>query len=199
MGWLKRHLKPGEVKAAGYPALDTPRLVLRMFTPGDAADVYAYAQDPQVGPLAGWAPHQSLAESQSVVAHFIRSGDVWAVVEKASGRVIGSVGLHTDRKRDVANTRMLGYVLGAHHWGRGYATEAAGAVLRYAFEELGCPLVSVYHYPHNARSRRVIQKLGFTAEGTLRQASTLPGGQVVSDVCYSLTREEYRAQAARKA
>lgn len=197
MGWFRRHIKAAEEKAACFPALDTPRLVLRMFTPGDAADLFAYAQDPQIGPLAGWPPHQSLEESRSVVANFIRSGDVWAVVEKTSGRVIGTVGLHIDRKRDVENTRMLGYVLGARHWGRGYATEAAGAALRFAFEELGCQLVSVYHYPHNARSRRVIQKLGFVAEGTLRRASTLPGGQVADDVCYSLTREEYRAQTAQ--
>ncbi len=199
MGWFRRHLKPAEDKAAGFPPLQTARLVLRPFTPGDAADLYAYAQDPQVGPMAGWLPHTSLEESRGVVAYFMRSGDVWAVVEKASGRVIGSIGLHTDRKRDVENTRMLGYALGARHWGRGYATEAARAALRFAFEELGCQLVSVYHYPHNARSRRVIQKLGFVAEGTLRRASALPGGQATDDVCYSMTREEYRAQAVQNA
>ena len=197
MNWFKGRRERRIVAAEGFPPLQTERLVLRMFEMSDAVDVFDYAQSPLVGPMAGWAPHHSIEESRQVVQHFIRHGDVWAIVEKHTGRVIGSIGLHADAKRAVDNARMLGYALGERFWGQGYATEAGLAVLRFAFETLGCPVISVYHFPGNARSRRVIRKLGFVAEGTLRRATTLPDGSVVDDVCYSILREEFAPDAHR--
>lgn len=197
MNWFKRRCKNPKAPGEAYPTLQTERLVLRTFDVGDAVDVYAYAQSPVVGPMAGWAPHRDMEESRRVVRHFIQCGDVWAIVEKRTGRVIGSIGLHADGKRTVDGALMLGYALGERHWGQGYATEAALAVLRYAFEEKQCAVISAYHFPKNTQSKRVIKKLGFAAEGTLRLASTLPDGTMTDDVCYSITREEYLARAAR--
>ena len=174
--------------------METERLLLRPFTMDDAPDVFAYAQNPNVGPMAGWPPHKSIEDTELVVEHFIKAADVWAVVEKSSGHVIGTVGLHVDTKRDVRDVLMLGYAFGEPSWGKGYAVEASRAVLAYAFDELSCVLVSIYHFSMNARSRRVIEKLGFTPEGTLRMASTLPDSSVVDDVCYSMTREEFAQQ-----
>ena len=102
-------------------------------------------------------------------------------------------------KREVENARMLGYALGENHWGQGFATEAAIAVLHFAFDQMGCPVVSAYHFPKNAKSKRVIKKLGFTPEGTLRLATTLPDGTVTDDVCYSITREEFAQRVAKTA
>jgi len=199
MNWFKSRRDPLRNPPAGFPSLQTGRLVLRMFDPGDVVDVFAYAQSPLVGPMAGWAPHQDIEESRRVVRHFIQNGDVWAIVEKKTGRVIGSIGLHADTKREVDNARMLGYALGEAYWGLGYATEAAEAVLRFAFEDLGCPVVSACHFPKNGKSKHVIKKLGFANEGTLRMAYTLPDGTVTDDVCYSLTREEYLSRVAKAA
>lgn len=199
MNWFKRRRENRPTPVNTYPTLQTERLVLRTFDVGDAVDVFAYAHSPVVGPMAGWSPHRSLEESQQVVEHFISRGDVWAIVEKKTGHVIGSIGLHSDMKREVENARMLGYALGENHWGQGFATEAANVVLRFAFEELHCPIVSAYHFPKNAKSKHVIKKLGFVPEGMLRLASTLPDGTVVDDVCYSMTREEYAAREGREA
>lgn len=197
MNWFRFKRKPRR-PVETFPNLQTERLVLRMFDLHDAVDVYAYAQSPVVGPMAGWQPHRDLAESRRVVEHFIARGDVWAIVDKHTGHVIGSIGLHMDPKRDVDNARMLGYALGENHWGQGYATEAANAVLRFAFEELGCPVLSAYHFPKNSKSKHVIKKLGFQPEGTLRMASTLPDGAVTDDVCYSMTRAEYLARTGHE-
>jgi len=199
MNWFKhrREIRPTPLHT--YPMLQTERLVLRMFDIGDAVDVFSYAHSPLVGPMAGWSPHRSLEESQQVVGHFISRGDVWAIVEKKTGHVIGSIGLHTDMKRDVENARMLGYALGENHWGQGFATEAGTVVLRFAFEELHCPIVSAYHFPKNAKSKHVIKKLGFVPEGTLRLANTMTDGTLVDDVCYSMTRDEYAAQEGLEA
>ena len=199
MNWFKRYGKPQPQPTSAYPLLHTERLVLRLFDLNDTVDVFAYAQNPAVGPMAGWAPHQTMEDSRSVVQHFIRCGDVWAIVEKRSGRVIGSIGLHADGKRAAPGCRMLGYVLGEPYWGQGYATEAAQAVLRFAFEELACPMVSVYHFPKNNRSKHVIKKLGFVPEGVLRMATALPDGTVLDDVCYSMTRKEFQTREAKAA
>ena len=198
MRWPWRRKKCKTIPVECYPTLTTERLVLRQFDRGDAVDVFAYAKNPAVGPMAGWPPHTTIEDSRRVVQHFIHTGDVWAIVEKKTGRVIGSIGLHVDGRREVDGARMLGYVLGAAYWGQGYATEAAQAALRFAFEQKNCQIVSAYHYPGNTRSRRVIKKLGFTAEGLLRMAGTLPGGTPTDEACYSLTRDEYFARAAKQ-
>ena len=63
--------------------LKTNRLLLRAFTPSDAPALYAYASDPRVGPMAGWKPHESVEESARMIEHFIRTDEVWAIVEQA--------------------------------------------------------------------------------------------------------------------
>ena len=78
-------------------------------------------------------------------------------------------------------------------------TEAVRAVLRYAFETLCLEMVTVYHYPFNHRSSRVIEKCGFHYEGTLRRGTTRFDGQVLDNVCYSLLRGEYEALCAKEA
>lgn len=177
----------------GLPVLRTERLVLRAFDPNDAVDVYTYAQSDKVGPMAGWAPHKSLEESRAMVQGFIEKGDVWAVVEKKTGHVIGTVSLRRDMKRRVENSLQMGFALGEKYWGQGFATEACSEVLRYAFGELDCPVLSVNHFPQNQKSRRVIKKLGFSCEGTLRYASLLPDGTPADLVTYSLLKTEYDA------
>ncbi len=175
------------------PTLETERIILRPFKQTDLMDMFEYCRDPRVGPAAGWRTHGSLEETRGILASFMEKDEVMAIVYKPTGRVIGSLGLHMDEKRAAKDVRMLGYVLSGAYWGMGLMPEAARAALRYAFGELQVRLVSVYHFPDNARSRRVIEKLGFRCEGTLRHASVLPSGEIADDVCYSMTKEEFEA------
>ena len=69
--------------------METERLVLRAFTLEDAEDMYRYAKDERVGPMAGWAPHESVEETKDVIRLFIEEKDVWAIVLKETGQVIG--------------------------------------------------------------------------------------------------------------
>ena len=199
MNWWKRWRNRRKPKVEKYPTLQTERLVLRMFELGDVVDLYAYAQNPAVALMAGWPPHQSIEDSRRVVENFMAHGDVWAIVEKRSGRVIGTMGLHLESKRAVANARMLGYALGEAEWGQGFATEAGNAVLQFAFDGLHCPVVSVYHFPLNNKSKHVIKKLGFKLEGKLRLAYTMPDGTLTDELCYSMTPEEFAARQTKEA
>ena len=173
----------------------TERLLLRPWRMEDAQDLYAYARDPEVGPHAGWRPHADVEESKKILAMFQEKGEVWAIEERSSGRVIGSLGLEEDAKRSNPAARSMGYVLARPWWGQGLMTEAAGAALAYGFERMGLEVVSICHFDFNARSKRVIEKLGFVYEGTLRRAHVrVLSGKVCDELCYSLTREEYAAR-----
>jgi RimJ/RimL family protein N-acetyltransferase len=92
----------------------------------------------------------------------------WAVVERASGELIGDAGLYR-----MGGEVELGYTLGRAWWGRGYATEAARACLEIAFGELGLPSLIAVVDPANPASTRVLEKLGFH-EGAPRIAYGRP-------------------------
>lgn len=171
--------------------LETDRLILRSFVEEDLDDLFEYAQSPVVGPNAGWPPHKTKEDSIKILKMFMEKDEVWAIVEKKSNKVIGSYGLHRDLKRDNDKSKMIGYVLSDKFWGNEYVPEATNRVLEYAFDELDLNIISVYHFPFNERSKRVIEKSGFKFEGVLRLASTLPNGEIVDDFSYSMTKEEY--------
>lgn len=175
-------------------ALTTERLILRRWRRRDLNDLYEYAKSAVVGPRAGWEPHRNKRESRQILKLFIQTDDLWAIVLKKTGKVIGSVGLHPDAKRPVMKAKMLGYVLNEDYWGQGFMTEAARRVVQYAFEDLRLDVLSAYHYPFNTGSKNVIEKCGFTYEGILRRASKIYDGQMYDDVCYSILREEYGAR-----
>lgn len=171
--------------------LETERLILRGFRERDLEQFYRNSSNPNVGPMAGWKPHESMEESAEILKGFVESTEVWAIELKENGELIGSVGLHQEKIRQLEGAKMLGYVLSEEYWGRGLMTECCGAVMEYAFRELKIPLLTVCYYSFNHRSRRVIEKLGFRYEGTLRMAHVGLDGSISDDVWYSMTREEY--------
>lgn len=173
--------------------LETERLILRAWTIDDVDDLYAYAKNPKIGPKAGWPPHASRDVSEQIVTDWLDSTEVWAIEEKASGKVIGSIGLHTDSKNRNPRAKMIGYVLREESWGQGYMPEAVRRMTQFAFEELCMDVISIRHYEFNKQSRRVIEKCGYHYEGTLRRAVSLYDGSVHDSVEWSMLREEYFA------
>lgn len=171
--------------------LETPRLLLRSWSLDDLDDFYEYAKDEKVGPNAGWPPHENKDKSLEILNSFISKDEVRAVVLKENNKVIGSIGVHEDRKRMNPNSKMIGYVLSSDYWGRGLMPEAVNEVVRFLFEEEDIDIISCYHYPFNEKSRRVIEKCGFIYEGTLRASTIHYTGQVYDDVCHSITKEEF--------
>lgn len=199
MIFLPRHLTntlpanacPQAEMEAIMKTLETQRLLLRPFQEEDLEDFFEYAKHPEVGPNAGWPPHQSKDDSRKILTGFIEQQEVWAVVLKESNKLIGSVGLHSDHLRSAPDVKMMGYVLSEEFWGKGIMTEAARAAIRFAFENLDIALLTIHHYSHNLRSRRVIEKCGFYYEGTLRRCSRIYDGSIHDLACYSMTRQEW--------
>ena len=146
------------------PVLETPRLLLRPFRDEDAWDVYDYARDSRVGPIAGWPPHKSAEESREIIRTVFSRPGVFAMEMRDTGKVIGSVGFvgnHPVGEVSACPDDEVGYAMSPAHWGAGLMPEAVEAVLEYGFTELGLRRIWCGHYAGNWRSCRVIGKCGF--------------------------------------
>lgn len=172
-------------------SIETERLLLRPIIESDATDIFEYSRNGNVGINAGWKPHENIEETKEVMKIvFLNQEYVFGIVLKETGKMFGSIGLIPDPKRQNDKTRMIGYAIGEDYWGKGFATEAVFAVLRFGFKETGLDLVSAYCYPFNERSKRVIEKCGFQYEGCLRLAEERYDGIVIDNNCYSIMNKE---------
>ena len=130
--------------------LETERLILRRWEESDAEDLYKYASDPEVGPIAGWPPHQSVDESRNIIKTVFGGAEAYAVCLKSDQRVIGAIELKLNGYTDMTEKNdecELGYWL--------------GKMLRHAFEDIGMSKVWCGYYEGNTKSKRVQEKVGF--------------------------------------
>ena len=146
--------------------IGTERLLLRAWREEDLADLYEYARVDGVGQMAGWNPHENIEVSRQILRSFIDHKKTFALELKESGKVIGSLGLEP-RDADAGldkhlSGREIGYVLSKDYWGTGLMTEAVKAVICYCFDALHFDYLTCGHFNHNDRSRRVVEKCGFT-------------------------------------
>lgn len=153
-------------------AIETARLVLRPYRADDAEELFALARDPAVGPAAGWAPHRDVAESARVIREVLSAPGTYAVclsaagaaeVGRRPGSLAGTVSLAGEGAGSLVRAPgelELGYWIGRPLWGHGFATEASRALIDRARAHLGCPRVWCGFWAGNARSLRVMEKLG---------------------------------------
>lgn len=165
--------------------METERLILRNWTYDDAPDLFEYASDSKIGPMAGWKPHESLEESLETIKMFIESRQL-AIVLKQINKVIGSIGWikNQDGSYD------LGYALSQEYWGRGLAPEASKVVMKYIFETLKADVITIGHFDFNLQSKRVVQKLGFKYVNENDYVRKYDG-KVIKKINYRITKEEF--------
>lgn len=144
--------------------IETERLLLRLFTEEDANLVFLLNQDPDVTQFTG-DPVRDLSQAQEVLQKAILPQYAlygygrWAVHTKPGLEFIGWCGL---KMRPELNEIDLGYRFMKNSWGRGYATEAAAATLRFGFEKLGIKRIVGRALPGNRASLNVLEKCGMT-------------------------------------
>jgi len=170
--------------------LNTERLILRNLTFSDVEDFYHYAKKPNIGPSAGWKPHQSIEESMRIIRMMITENEVWAITLKDQNKVIGTIGLHV-RNFDnaILNQKEVGYVLDDTYWGKGLMVEAVDAVLNYAFTDLELDKVLCGHSIANTQSKRVVEKTNFIY--THNEFRDHYDGSQIEIMMYELTRDMY--------
>jgi RimJ/RimL family protein N-acetyltransferase len=159
------------VSSTNVPVIETERLLLRGWRDGDVEDYARICSDREVmRHMWGGVPQPDALVAREVdelVEHWERLGfGHWAVEERATGLMVGRTGIkrHDDWELDPENTE-VGWLFARSRWGRGYATEAALAAVRFAFEEVCRPEVISIAAVGNAASRRVMEKAGLSMRG----------------------------------
>jgi RimJ/RimL family protein N-acetyltransferase len=171
--------------------LETPRLLLRPFTRGDAEDHARIYAKPEVtrflagGPFLGeMATARSRAALELFVNHWKEHGfGVWAVIDKLSGALIGQCGLKY--LPDHPDVEIL-YAFDTPYWGQGIATEAGEAALRQGFGVTRLDRIVAVAMPEHRASHRVMEKLGMRYEGLVE----VYGG--MRAVLYAVSRDAFR-------
>lgn len=179
--------------------LTTKRLILRHWEDGDAEELYRYARDPDIGPIAGWPAHTCVDESLDAIRNVLSEAETYAICLKGDDRPIGSIGLklkgHTDLT-DRDDECELGYWLGKPFWGQGMMPEAAEELLRHAFEDLGMRRVWCAYYEGNTKSKRVQEKCGFRYQWTSYDVDVPLMHEKRTGFVNCITREEWLADHA---
>jgi RimJ/RimL family protein N-acetyltransferase len=171
----------------------TKRLVLRRFRKADATTLADYRSDPEVARYQSWdAPFPPL-RAETAVANFMasdpdRAGWFQYAVERAEDKVlIGDVAVHL---HDNLKQAEIGFTLARAYQKKGYATEAVGAVLDRLFRVQGLHKVTGECDARNTASAGLMERLGFTREGHLRQQTWIKG-EWTDDLIYGLLAEEW--------
>ena len=131
---------------------DLDNIILRPWADSDAECLYHFAKNPNVGPIAGWPPHESVEYSLNIIKTLF----------------------HPDTNHWWGdNSAELGYWIAEQYWGNNYATEASEFLIKRAFDKLNVNQIFATYRCENYRSKRVLEKLGFKYYGELNNIDYL--------------------------
>ena len=182
--------------------METERILLRPWREEDAAALFKYASDPAIGPIAGWPPHTSVENSREVIRDILSAPETYAVVLKETNEPVGSVGImfgdgiHSAEMVEEGDAE-IGYWIGVPYWGKGLIPEAVNRLLTRCFEEMGIRRVWCGYYDGNRKSRRVMDKCGFTFHHT-EEGKISPLGDIRTEHFMRITMEEWQERRKRR-
>lgn len=179
-----------------FPRLETDRLVLREITLDDAPFWLENFSEEDVVRFTADEPPAGLEGARAEIRRFClepfekETGIRWGIVLREVGSLVGTCGYFSwDRER--SRGARMGYDLLRAYRRRGIMTEALRAQIRYGFEAMGLHRMEARVEPSNEASIRLLRRLGFTLEGTLRE-TTYFRGRFQDDLCFSLLEHEWR-------
>ncbi len=173
--------------------LETQRLRLKPIELNDAPSLFTFWSDPIVSKHMNIETFLEVSQAEQMIL-LLQKLSVeqkacrWTIILKHTSQVIGSCGFNYF---DLANERTeIGYDLGYPFWGNGYVPEALQSLLSFGFHELGLNRIEAKVEPENVNSRKVLKKLHFVEEGTLRQYEKSKG-QFVDLIMFSVLRNDW--------
>lgn len=143
------------------PTIETERLILRPLTVDDAEAVFQWTGDERVTKFMCYSTYSSVEQ----VREWLENGSsgIWGFERKSDGLLMGSGDVHPDSSEE--GFWVFGYCFRYDCWGHGYATEAAKAMIKYAYENLGARKFMAQHALENPASGRVMEKCGLNFSG----------------------------------
>jgi len=176
------------------PTLHTDRLLLRAHTLADAPELARLAGAREVAATTLRIPHPySLADAEAFITGWQDADErvAFAIVLRENSVLLGGAGLRLEKEHRHAE---LGYWIGTPYWGKGYATEAARAILRYGFEVLKLHRIHASHFADNAASGNILRKIGMKHEGRQPQ-HILKWGRYLDLELYGMLDTDLRPSA----
>lgn len=177
--------------------LEGPRVILREFVPDDVAAVAVYSVDEEVGRYQDWqsltpAAARAFIDRAIVAAQQTpRANFDFAIIERTSQALVGDASIGIDSDRD--KRAEVGFTLRRDRWGHGLATETARLLLAFGFGRLGLHRIAATAHPDNTASVRVLEKVGMTFEGRLRD-HLRTRGEWRDSLVWSILEPQWRAQ-----
>ncbi|RXZ00191.1 GNAT family N-acetyltransferase [Fictibacillus sp. S7] len=175
-----------------FSELSTTRYQLREIKVEDAQDLHEVYSDSEVVKYWGAIPFESIEQTASLIQDFqngFSSGATirWGIAEKTSGRVIGTCGFHNWAKKK--RRAEVGYEIRRSEWRKGVMSEVLGVILPYGFHTMELNRIGALIHPDNLGSAKLAEKLGFQAEGQLRDYQFVDG-EFQDLVMYSLLKKD---------
>ena len=180
----------------GTVEIHTPRLTLRRYRMEDTDDTYRWCRDPEVSKYVTWEPHASPEATAELLAGWIgkyEAPDYYHWTIEYEGASVGNIAL---MPKDCLESAEIGYALARSLWRQGIMTEAASAVVRFAFREVGMRRLVIRWIVENTGSGDVAHRCGFTREGIERDVFVDRDGKAHDILRASLLRDEFDRQQA---
>ena len=178
----------------GTNTIETERLILRRFEYSDNASMRKnWIADKKIQSLYREPVYTTESEVKDLLDKYIGSYEKqdyyrWAVIDKLSEECIGQIAFYlVDSKNNFAE---IEYCIGSHFQCNGLATEATKAIIAYGFEKIKFHKVQICTMTINSASKRVIEKCGFTYEGTLRDSFFIDD-KYIGRLYYSILKDDY--------
>lgn len=176
---------------------ETERLILRPWQERDIEPFAALNADPEVMRFfpARFTREETVAYIERIAALESEDLGFQAVEEKASGDLVGVVGMAPVKPEYPSAPGVeIGWRLARHHWGKGYASEAARAWLAHGFDNLGLAEIVAFTYVGNTPSRRVMERLGmhYDPADDFEHPALAEGHMLRPHVLYRLKASEFR-------
>lgn len=182
------------MKAVKCKAIETERLVLRLFTESDANSMYEnWATDEDAVKEMPWKVHKSVFETKEILKSWVESYNndyfyKWVIFSKEDNDIIGDISV-VNFSLNSENCE-IGYIIGSKWWNKGYMTEALKYVLDFLINEVEFHLVYALHDVKNPASGRVMEKAGMKYECTMREKHKRKDGTFADLKYYSINKEE---------
>jgi [ribosomal protein S5]-alanine N-acetyltransferase len=177
------------------PNLLTDRLLLRPHILADVPQLARLAGAREVAATTLRIPHPySVADAEAFIIDWQDAADervAFAIVLRENSALLGGTGLRLEKEHQRAE---LGYWIGTPYWGKGYATEAARALLRYGFEVLNLHRIHASHFSNNTASGNILRKIGMKHEGRLRH-HIVKWGQYLDLELYAMLESDLERSA----
>ncbi|MDE5977313.1 MAG: GNAT family N-acetyltransferase [Turicibacter sp.] len=156
-----------------------------------------WSSDDEVTKFVTWPTHEDLSTTEAILISWEKAYELlttyqWAMVDREIDEVIGSISLFQFHRRGSQHYCELGYCLSRKYWNRGVTTEAAKAILQFAFEEIGIDVVMAKHDVRNIASGKVMKKLGMIHDKLVIRAVLNGRNEWVDCDTYVISKADFK-------